>query len=249
MQSKRPRLESVGARHERSSASAVQPAIIMTDPVNELDPEEIWAIRPSFHARASTEFELTHTRPMPLPFAIDLVISGETHACLYSGHGQSKVVYRFTDAPLVLKLTATKDQEPYVCQQLSLDCSAARPAVKICPTIYRIGRCQEQDQWGNPKGEWFAWLAEYATPLDKYMQVLNVDCKACLKIALYKQVIAAQHGLLLSDNNLYNLGVVDNTVVIIDMGSRKRKEHAISKGTMNTTAIHGWWHKLASLLP
>ena len=194
-------------------------------------------------------FELTHKRPVPLPFAINLVMRGETHTCLYIGHGQSKVAYRVADLPLVLKLTATKDQEPYVCKQLSLDCSAAQPAVKICPTIYAIGLCEEQDQWGNPRDEWFAWLAEYATPLDKYMQGLNVDCEACLKIALYKQVIAAQHGFLLSDNNLSNLGVVDNTVVIIDTGSRKMQEHAISKGTMNTDAIHGWWKKLASLLP
>ena len=78
---------------------------------------------------------------------------------------------------------------------------------------------------------------------------MHVDYEACLKIALYKQVVAAQHGLLLSDNNLFNLGVVDNTVVIIDTGSRKMQEHAISKGTMNTDAIQGWWKKLASLLP
>ena len=94
-------------------------------------------------------------------------------------------------------------------------------------------------------GQWFAWLAEYVTPLDKYMQRLNVDRKACLKIALYKQVIAAQHGLLLSDNNLFNFGVVDNTVVIIDIGSRCLQPQAIPKSKMNTTAIQRWWYKLA----
>ena len=85
---------------------------------------------------------------------------------------------------VVLKLTDREDDEPYVCQQLSERCSAAQPDLKICPTIYKLGRCQEQDQWGEPIREWFAWLAEYATPLDKYMQGLNVDRKACLKIAL-----------------------------------------------------------------
>ena len=248
MQSKRPGLERVGGtpRH-RSSASAVQPAIfrnIMTDPVNELAPEQIWTIKPSHHQPPSTEFELTNTRPMRLPFAIDLVIGGKIHACLYIGHGQSKVVYRVTDEATVLKLTATKNHEPHVCQQLSFYCSAAKPALKICPTIYTIGRCQEQDQGGRSIGEWFAWLAEYATPLDKYMQRRSVDRKACLKIALYKQVIAAQHGLLLSDNNLFNFGVVDNTVVIIDIGSRCLQPHAIPKSTMNTTAIKKWWHRL-----
>ena len=142
-----------------------------------------------------------------------------------------------------------KDQEPQVCTQLSLECRAAQPAVKMCTAIYVVGLCEEQDRWGKSRADWFAWRAEYATPLDKYMQGLNVDCEACLKIALYKQVIAAQHGLLPSDNNLFNLGVVDNTVVIIDIGSRTRKTHAIPKGTMNTDAIYGWWKKRASLLP
>ena len=190
MHSKYPRLQSP------SSASAAQPdsfRSVMTDSDDELSPEQMWTIRPSRHQPPSTDFELTHTRPMPLPFAIDLVIRDKTHACLYVGHGQSKVVYKITDAPMVLKLTASKDEEPDVCQQLSSNCSAVQPDLKICPTIYTIGRCQEQDQWGKPTREWFAWLAEYAFPLDKYMQDMHVDRKACLKIALYKQVIPAQH--------------------------------------------------------
>ena len=125
---------------------------------------------------------------------------------------------------------------------------AAQPLIKICPTIYVVGPCEEQSLRGKFKAEWFGWIAEYATPLDKYMQGLNVDHVACLKIALYKQIVAAQHGLLLSDNNLFNLGVLDDSVVIIDTGSRTRKTYAISKGTMNDHAIHKWWNKLASLL-
>ena len=92
-------------------------------------------------------------------------------------------------------------REPYLFQQLSLNCSAVQPALKICSTIYRIGRRREQDQCCEPMREWFAWLAEYVTSLDKYMQGLIVDREACLKMALCKQVIAAQHGFHLSDNN------------------------------------------------
>ena len=136
-------------------------------------------------------------------------------------------------------------REPYLFQQLSLNCSAVQPALKICSTIYKIGRCQEQDQCGEPIREWFAWLAEYATPLDKYMQGLNVDREDCLKMALYKQVIAAQNGFQLSDNNLCNFGVVDNTVVIIDTGRSSLQPDAIPKSTMNT-AIRKWWYKLKS---
>ena len=91
MQSKRARVERVDASCLRSAASAVQPAIsrnTMTDPVNELAPEHIWTIKPSHHQPPSSEFELTHTRPMPLPFAIDVVIGGKTHAV----HGPDAVV-------------------------------------------------------------------------------------------------------------------------------------------------------------
>ena len=234
---------------ERSSASAVQPPIIMPVQVDELDPKKKWIIRPSRLGPPSVPIERTHKRRVPLPLAIDFMMCGETHACLYIGHGQSKVAYRLIDRPFVLKLTAKQNEEPEVCRQLSMICREAQPAVKICSSIYAIGHCEEQDQRGTCKAEWFAWLAEYAIPVDKYIQGLNVDCESCLKIALYKQVIAAQYGFLLSDNNLSNLGVVDDTVVIIDTGSRKMQEDAISKGTMNIVAIRDWWKKLASLLP
>ena len=119
---KRPRLDEAEGRLKHISASAVQPAI-PADPL--LDPAiPIWTIRQSHHQPPSTDFELTHKPPVPLPFAIDLVIGGKTHACLYCGHGKSKVVYKVTDEPQVLKLTATKDEEPDVCERLSLDCSA-----------------------------------------------------------------------------------------------------------------------------
>ena len=248
MPSKRMRLEELVTLNESTFASAVKLPIIMPAPVDELDPKRKWTIRPSSRPRASTEFELTHTRRMPLPFAIELTLCGQSYPCLYIGHGQSKVVYRIADKPLVLKLTERKDQEPEVCTQLSLECRAAQPAIKICPTIYVVGPCEEQSLRGKFKAEWFGWIAEYATPLDKYMARLTVDHVACLKLALYKQIVAAQHGLLLSDNNLFNLGVLDDTVVIIDIGSRPRKTYAISKGTMNEKSIYSWWNKLASLL-
>ena len=228
------RLADVVAFHDRERNPASQ--------ADELNPEKKWIIRPS--RRPAVRIEHTHTRRMPLPMAIDLMMCGETHSCLYIGHGQSKVAYRLSNQPFVLKLTAKQNEEPEVSTQLSM-----KSAVKICSSIYAIRRCEEQDQRGTCKAEWFAWLAEYAIPVDKYIQDPDVDCDSCLKIALYKQVIAAECGFLLSDNNLSNLGVVDDTVVIIDTGSRKMQEHAISKGTMNNDAIRGWWKKLASLLP
>ena len=211
-------------------------------PLSSMSP--LGTIAPSPHQPPATEFELTHDRPMPLPFAIDFVMNGKKHACLYAGHGQSKTVFRLTDEPKVLKLTLTVDHVPYASRLLAMRCSAEQPAVKMCPRVHAIGRCDEQDQCGNPIRQWFAWLAETATPLDKYIQQMNADRKGCIKIALYKQIVAAQHGLLLSDNNLFNFGVVDNTVVIIDLGSRPLQPHALAKSFVNDKGMRKWWKKL-----
>ena len=221
--------------------------IIIPSSVDERNPKRKCIIRPTSPQPAATEFDLTHTRRMPLPFAVELKLCGQSYPCRYIGHGKSKVVYRIADKPLVLKLTQSFDQEPDVCTQLSLECSAAQPPIKICPTIYVAGPCEEQSEWDEFKEEWFAWIAELAIPLDKYMASLTVDHVACLKLALYKQIVAAEHGLVLSDNNLFNLGVLDDTVVIIDTGSRTKVSHAINKGTLNHQAVHKWWNKLASL--
>ena len=112
---------------------------------------------------------------MPLPYAIELTLCGHSYPCVYLGHGQSKVVYRIGDTPLVLKLTKKKDQEPEVCTQLSWECRAAQPALKICPTIYVVGPCEEESLEGEFKDEWFGWIADLATPLDKYIQGKNVE--------------------------------------------------------------------------
>ena len=246
MPPKRMRLEDLLSLNDSDLASVVNLPIIMPAPVDEPDSQK-WTFRPSSRSKTSTKFEHTHTRPMPLPYEIDLMLCGEAHACVYLGHGQSKVVYRIRNTSLVLKLTKKYDQEPEVCQQLSHECRDAGFATKICPTIYVVGACEQETLEGEYQDEWFGWIAEYAIPLDKYIQGLNVDVMACIKLALYTQIVAAQNGLLLSDNNLFNLGVLDDTVVIIDTGSRSRQSHPISKGTMNEMAINKWWKKLESL--
>ena len=234
---------------DRSAASAVQPPVAgntMTDRVNELASEQSWILKPSLHQPRKEDVELTHERELPLPYAIDVEIDGKTYAGRYCGHGHRNVAYTFIHETetRVLKLAETYDHEPYVCEQLSRLVRAAHPAVKICPTVYRTGRCEERDQRGNRIREWVAWLVEYATPLDKYMQRPDVDRKACLKIALYKQVIGGQHGLLLKNNNLDKFGVADDTVVIIDTGSRPLELYAIAKSRMNRSSMQRWWKEL-----
>ena len=159
MPSKRMRLGELLSLNDSNLASVVNLPIIMPAPVDEPASQK-WTFRPSSRSKTSTQFEHTHARPMPLPYEIDLMLCGQTYSCVYLGHGQSKVVYRIADKPLVLKLTDRKDQEPEVCTQLSLECRAAQPAIKICPTIYVVGPCEEESLEGVYKQEWFGWIAE-----------------------------------------------------------------------------------------
>ena len=214
-----------------------------------------WTMTPCESQPPASNFQFTHTRKLRLPLAIDVVFSHQTHRCLYAGHGQSKVVYKFADETsclygrAVLKLTAQHDQEPSVCQQIAELCKADQTSIKICPSIIAVNSCQELNRQKQPVREWFAWLAEYALPLDKWM-LEALKCRAyesrktCLRIALYLQTIVASKGFLLDDNNLYNFGVAENTVVIIDAGRRGVQPGHIQKSVMNNCAIKGWWHKL-----
>ena len=92
MPSKRMRLEELLSLNDSNLASVVNLPIIMPAPVDELDLKRKWTFRPSSRPKTATKFEHTHTRPMPLPYEIDLILCGEPHACVYLGHGKSKVV-------------------------------------------------------------------------------------------------------------------------------------------------------------
>ena len=217
-----------------------------------IDPENVWTFKACEVQPDPSAIEFTHHRKMPLPIAIQLGIAGSMDPwirCVYSGHGVHKVVYQLPSGRTVLKLTEKTDAEPFLSKQVQESCNTAETGIKICPSIGAIGRCQELDREGRTVREWFAWLAEYAIPLDQYMICLDScklyeDRKACVKMALYKQVIAALHGMLLDSNNVDNFGIINDTVVIIDLGKKPLETVAIAKGTMNEKTIHKWWNKL-----
>ena len=71
--------------------SADQPAS-NSYPCADLLTSSRWTITPCEVQPPAANFELTHTRKLPLPLAVDVVFSDKAHRCLYTGHGQSKVV-------------------------------------------------------------------------------------------------------------------------------------------------------------
>jgi hypothetical protein len=204
-----------------------------------------WTIRPCEVQPDGSLFEKTHDRPMPLPFAIDLVAWPDDPVIrryTYLGHGQSKIAFLSEDKTEVLKVSHhLDDQEPSVFTEIRLRSGADQ----LCPEVYDSSRCQEFDASGEIKKEWLAWRAQYTPALNKCLQLPETDRAGCIRDALYCQARAAQLGLLLSDNNLFNFGVADKRVVILDAGSRPLvKPGEITKNTMNIKAIKRWWRKL-----
>ena len=128
------------SRSTRSSSSAV--------------PLAVWEITHSLRQPPRENFEVTHERALPLPFAVDLHTATGKLACIYIGHGHSKTTFLIEGHSRVLKLTAASDQEPDVSQTLAQRCRTVAPDAKICPDIYEVqANVREYDGGGKLCGQ------------------------------------------------------------------------------------------------
>ena len=184
--------------------SAEQPAVIRRSAAE-------WTISASLHQVEVPKNKQTHTRPMPLPFTIDAWIMGEYYERLqYLGHGYSKVCYWLTER-LVLKLRDQRDQEPDLFRKLQ--------ATGVYPKVQASAPCQFGHQ------TWHAWIVEKAKPLDQILKENPAASNVCIPGAARAMLIANSYNHILSDNALFNFGMVDGNVVIIDAGSRLDHHH------------------------
>ena len=233
--------------------------------------EKRWEIRPCAEQPERSSIETTNEGPVPLPFAIELDTGcSEVMCCRYIGHGASKVTFILQHRAEVLKVSKVADTEPQVCNALRLRSEGEA----LCPAVLQSSRCVEFDALGMEKREWLAWITEYTPALNQVLQLPEIDRRACMMSALYVQVRAAQLGLLLSDNNLFNFGVALDfggvakptgsftlvtdkrvwreklaqqrcCVVILDTGSRTLEEPgAIDWHEQNKRCMTGWWYNL-----
>jgi hypothetical protein len=166
----------------------------------------------------------------------------------YAGHGQSKIVYRLTDK-LVLKLCEETDQEPGLFQALH--------ASGVYAVVHASGQCQVFSSAGRPAQTWHAWVMDYAKPLDQILQEDPATSNVCILGAIRAMVTAHSWGHLMSDNALFNFGMVEATtpcslnVVIIDAGSRPRTQppqSLITRGDFNKLVMHKFWSKAQMLV-
>ena len=181
----------------------------------------------------------THTRALPLPFTIDGVIREKSvRQVQYAGHGQSTIVYRLSDK-LVLKLCEENDQEPERFRALQ--------ASGVYPKVHARRRCEEIDCAGRPVKTWYAWVMDYAKPLDQMLKENPSASKICILGAVHAMVTAHSWDHILSDNALFNFGMVQDNVVIIDAGSNRQSTKK-TKGEFNRAVMKRFWSKAQTVV-
>ena len=175
-------------------------------------PAAQWRISASRDQVEVPKHKQTHTRPLQLPFTIDAWILGEYYKRRqYLGHGKSKVCYGLTDT-LVLKLCKEKDQEPELFQELQ--------ASGVYPVVHASGQCRVEDHEGPRLETWHAWVVDQAKPLDQILKENPAASNVCIPGAVRAMLIAHFNNHVLSDNALFNFGMMNNKVVIVNAGSR-----------------------------
>ena len=216
---------------ELAPSSVAQPAVKING---------AWQLWPSEHQIPAKQY--THFRPVPLPLSIHVRINGIDCDGQYEGHGQSKVAFLLSadDSDLsgkILKLCDKVDHEPHLFAELS--------STGLYPEIYSRSMCIEYGGAAQPVVKWHAWITEHVTPLDQFLKRANVIASNCILGAIRCMLVAQQHGHYLSDNALFNFGVLQNKIVILDAGSREKDVATLCrKSDFNTTCMSKFWNKI-----
>ena len=132
-----------------------------------------------------------------------------------------------------------RDQEPEVFQALQ--------ASAVYPKAHALCQCQVVNSAGQPVKTWHAWVSEYAKPLDQILKENPATTNICIPGAIHAMVTAHSWEHTLSDNSLFNFGMVHDNVVIIDAGSRP-KSPRMSKGEFNKKVMRPFWIKAQTVI-
>ena len=114
---------------------------------------------------------------------------------------------------LVLKLCKKRDQEPDIFEK--------GQSVGAYPKNHASNECTILiTEPTKPNPTWYAWVSDYAQPLDELLKKCPDAADICIVGAIRAMLRAHSIGHILSDNALYNFGFLQGNVVIIDAGSR-----------------------------
>ena len=118
---------------------------------------------------------------------------------------------------------------------------------EICPTVYAHREChvyRNPDPNSAEQPEiWNAWTTAMALPCDQALEADAINLEALLWHSLRCMCFSGKCGLLISDNGLFNFGVLTGRVVLIDAGSRQCEDSPLHK-TRLTASLKRFWSKL-----
>ena len=132
-----------------------------------------------------------------------------------------------------------RDQEPSIFQELH--------ASGVYSVVRATGQCQVEDPEGPRLKTWHAWVVDRAKPLDQILKENHHASNVCITGAIRAMLTACSMRHILSDNALFNFGMVKGNVVIIDAGSRSNAPE-ISKGEFNTLVMRRFWTKTQTVV-
>ena len=118
---------------------------------------------------------------------------------------------------------------------------------ELCPTVYDHRECLVyRNPYPNNAEQpeiWNAWTIAMALPCDQALEVGAISREALVWHTLLGMCLSGICGLLVSDNGLFNFGVLTGRVVLIDAGSRQCEESPLHK-TRLTRSLSRFWSKL-----
>jgi hypothetical protein len=168
----------------------------------------------------------------------------------YISHGQDKTAFELNCPNArfhgkVLKVATAKDMEPSVFMQLQ----AQFPSKRYTPRIWYNCDGVEADT----RCHFHCWITDLTIPLDEYCRDNEDASKSRCSLAAFCCIVrAAEHGLYLSDNWFFNLGVdvsgnaKDHPVLIIDAGGWGiNQEEPWTKGEIKKKVIYKFWKACA----
>jgi hypothetical protein len=204
--------------------------------------EDQWTFWPSNEQVHVPLDKRTHTRVLPLPTTVEISIGRDHfHQVVYAGHGNSKVVYRLS-FDRVLKLSPgnlQKNQEP--------DLFDSRHDLGVYPTVYASGEITQLNQARGNVKTWQTWITDYAKPLDQIIKETSAASYICITGAIRAMLRANTVGHILSDNALFNFGMVQKNILIIDAGSRF-DQAKLTRGEFNKKVMQQFWRKVEPLV-
>ena len=104
----------------------------------------------------------------------------------------------------------------------------------------------EFDSVGQSVRRWNAWVVEQAMPLDQFLgnpSTSDEVANGCAIGTIRSMLHAAKHGHTMSDNAMFDFGLLGNEIVIIDAGARHLTPE-MSKRDFNVTTMRKLWGKL-----